>query len=74
MPKFEVAVYNKLVAEAVAAGEHHRYFADSWADTHYIEVEAADEKTARHKVEVQHSEKNGFVIVSVEPKQESKFE
>ena len=70
MPKFEVALYNRLVEEAVAAGEHHRHFPDSWADTHYIEVEAEDAKAARHKIEVQHSERNGFVIVSVETKRD----
>ena len=70
MPKFEIGVYNRLVAEAVAAGEHHRHFPDSWADTHYIEVEAEDAKAARRKIEVQHSEKNGFVIVSVDAKRE----
>ena len=31
---------------------------------------AEDTKAARHKVEVQHSEKNGFVIVSVETKRD----
>jgi hypothetical protein len=70
LAKFEVALYNRLVAEALAAGEHHRHFDDSWADTHYLEVEAEDEKAARRKVEVQHSERNGFVIVSIEPKRD----
>ena len=70
MPKFEVGVYNRLVAEAVAAGEHHRHFPDDWADTHYLEVDAEDAKAARRKIEVQHSERNGFVIISVEEKRE----
>ena len=68
MPKFEIGIYNRLVAEAVAVGEHHRHFPDGWADTHYIEVEAETEQAARHKIEVQHSEKNGFVILSCEQK------
>jgi hypothetical protein len=68
--KFEVGVYNKQVADAVAVGEHHRHFADSWAETHYIDVEAEDATAARRKIEVLHSEKNGFVILSVEPKRD----
>jgi hypothetical protein len=35
MAKFEVAVYNAEVRQKVANGEHHRRFADDWADMRY---------------------------------------
>ncbi len=62
MAKFEFAVYNSEVRHKVADGEHHRRFADDWADTRYIEIEADNEEQARALVEVMHPNVQGFVI------------
>ena len=62
MAMFEITIYNKEVREKVEAGEHHSRFADSWADFQYIEIEAANEKQARARVEEIHPSVQGFVI------------
>jgi hypothetical protein len=70
MAKFEIAIFNQQVVDALAAGKRHRNLNDSWADTHYIDVDAADADGARRKIAARHPQENGFVIVSVEPKNE----
>lgn len=47
MAKYEFAVYNAEVRQKVANGELHNRFTDDWADMHYIEIEADNEKLAR---------------------------
>lgn len=65
MAKFEFAVYNSEVRHKVADGEHHRRFADDWADTRYIEIEADNEEQARSKIEVVYPSVQGFVLDNI---------
>ena len=62
---FEVALYNQEVRRLVAEGSRHRNLTDDWADTHYIEIEAADSTAARRKIESRYPESQGFVIEQV---------
>ncbi|MBF0355893.1 MAG: hypothetical protein HQL43_11720 [Alphaproteobacteria bacterium] len=64
---FEIAVYNAEVRRLVYEGEHHRQYPDSWADTHYIEIEAEDETGAAAKIERKYPSDRGFVIEKVQP-------
>ena len=66
MAEYEVAIYNSEVRECVAEGRDHANLTDDWAEIHYIEIEAADEKAARDKVLQRYPEKRGFVIEAVE--------
>lgn len=43
--KFEFAIYNEVVREAVRRGEHHKFFKDDWQNQHFIEIEAYSERT-----------------------------
>ena len=63
--KFEVAVYNKEVRKLMKEGERHRHLTDDWADIHYLEVTAEDERGARAKIEAKYPEDQGFVIENV---------
>lgn len=63
---FEIALYNAEVRRLVYEGEHHRQYPDSWADTHYIEIEAEDVKGAESKVKIKYPPERGFVIERVE--------
>ncbi len=65
MRKFEVALYNEEVRRLVSAGERHRHLEDSWGDTHYIEVTAADEQDARAKVARRYPREAGYVVEQV---------
>lgn len=65
MPKFEAAIYNAKVREAVKLGDHHKEFEDDWADTHYINIQAEDEGEARTRAAAKYPESRGFVIVDV---------
>ena len=65
MATYEIAVYNQVVREKVAAGEHHRELKDDWADTHYVEIEANDAITARRKAEGKFPSTRGFVIADI---------
>lgn len=62
MPKYEAAIYNAEVRQKVADGEHHKHLDDEWADMHYIEIVASNEKLARNVVEVKHPRALGFVL------------
>lgn len=66
MPEFEVAVYNQEVRDRLAEGRRHRDLADSWADVHYIEIQARDEADARNQVLRKYPAHRGYVIDSVE--------
>lgn len=65
MKRFEIGVYNQTVRDALADGKHHRNLRDDWAEVHYIEIEAADEFTARRKVQTKYPEAQGYVIDDV---------
>jgi hypothetical protein len=62
MPKFEVSVYNEEVRAANKMGDAHEQYEDSWADPHYIEVQAPNEEVARERIEKQYPSHRGFVI------------
>ena len=65
MPAFEVAIYNKDVLECVNEGRRHKQLSDDWADTHYLEVNAATEADARRKILTKYPEDHGFVITDI---------
>ena len=65
MRKFEVALYNEEVRRLVKIGERHRHLEDSWADTHYIEITAANEHDARAKVSRRYPREAGYVVEQV---------
>ncbi len=67
IPKFEVVVYNKEVRRLVEQGDSHSVLNDSWADPHYIEVNADSEAEARAKMEKKHPPEQGYVIESISP-------
>lgn len=62
---FEVGVFNARVRAALAEGERHADLSDDWADIHYFEVFAFDEKGARSKIERRYPPANGYVITDV---------
>jgi hypothetical protein len=64
---FEVALHNAEVRRLVYEGEHHRQYPDSWADTHYIEIEAEDERAAENKIKNKYPPDRGFVIEKIQP-------
>jgi len=66
MAVFEVVIFNKDVREKVEAGEHHRRFADKWADFQYIEIGAESEEQARAQVEVMYPSSQGFKIDNIQ--------
>ena len=68
MPEFEVAIFNQDVRDSLAEGRRHRDLADSWAEVHYIEVEARDEADARNQVLRKYPAHRGYVIDSVDRK------
>ncbi|MDP6391012.1 MAG: hypothetical protein QF654_14035 [Alphaproteobacteria bacterium] len=63
--KFEVGVFNQEVRDAMKLGERHSQLKDDWADIHWVEVRATDEKAARQKVGVQYPASRGYVITEV---------
>ena len=65
MTKFEVALYNEEVRRCVKEDERHREFTDDWADVHYIEVNAGNEREARRNIESKYPSSKGFVIQNV---------
>lgn len=62
---YEVALYNEEVREALDLGTRHRDLSDGWADTHYIEVQAASPDAARAKIASRYPPSKGYVIVDV---------
>jgi len=65
MSKFEVAIHNNEVRRLVREGEKHRHLDDSWADTHYMEIDAKDEYDARSKMAARYPADLGYVIEQV---------
>ncbi|MCG8509193.1 MAG: hypothetical protein MI741_08180 [Rhodospirillales bacterium] len=65
MPKYEVAVFNQEVRDAIARKEPHETLSDAWGTTQYIEVVALNEDGARAKIGKQHPAHKGFVIEDV---------
>jgi len=62
MPKYEFAVYNNKVREAVKVGESVPGFEDSWADIHYIEAAGPVVDMARATIDRQYPARQGFVV------------
>lgn len=67
MAKYEVALHNEEVRRCIKEDERHREFKDTWADVHYIEIEATTEQEARRKIESKYPKSKGFVISQVVP-------
>ena len=65
--KFEVAVFNQKVVDAMARGQKHRLYPDAWAENHYFEVTASTPDEAKRKIQVKYPEENGFVVAAVIP-------
>ena len=65
MPKYEIALFNAEVRDFVKRGETHERYEDSWADTHYIEIDATDSTAARKKIESRYPESQGYVVEQV---------
>ena len=55
-------MYNRVVRDLVGEDEHHRYLYDTWAENHYVGIEAEDDDQARAKLERLYPGKIGFVI------------
>lgn len=62
MPKYEVAIYNSAVRDAMARGQQHDSVSSDWASTRYIEITALNEEGARAKASRQYPDSQGFVI------------
>ncbi len=67
MTTFEIAVFNQTVRDRLRTGESHRDLKDEWADTHYVEIKAADEEDARRKAAAKFPKNQGFVVTAVTP-------
>jgi hypothetical protein len=62
--KYEFAIYNEVVRDAVRRGEHHKFFKDEWQNQHFIEIEAYSEKDATTRIRSRYPEDQGFVILA----------
>jgi hypothetical protein len=71
--KFEVAVYNQEVVEAMAKGLRHRHLKDDWAENQYFQITAESPDAARRKIEARYPPDNGYVISSIEPIRDDKY-
>tara|TARA_B100000315_G_scaffold242685_1_gene265146 strand:- start:1289 stop:1513 length:225 start_codon:yes stop_codon:yes gene_type:complete len=74
MAKFEVVVFNEEVRQCVQEGERHKVLSDDWADLHYLEINANDETEARSRIQKKYPADLGYVIESINPVLNSKFE
>lgn len=63
---FEVKLHNQDVRALLKANEHHRLFADLWADDRITVVEARDADEARAIAAKRYPPDDGFVISTVE--------
>lgn len=63
--KYEVGIYNRQVREALQEGEKHRHLSDEWADIHWIEMIAVDERDVRERLRVRYPPENGYVVTEV---------
>ena len=64
--RYEVAVFNQQVRDAMKEGDWHPFLKDDWADIHWIEVLAYTENAARQKVEVRYPPMRGYVITDIQ--------
>lgn len=64
--KYEVGIYNEQVRAALADGLRHKNLKDEWADIHWIEVTAADDRLARQRIEQKYPPHAGYVITGVQ--------
>ena len=64
--KFEAAIYNEQVLNALKEGEHHKNLDDEWADTHYFDVYADSEDEAWTKIKRKYRADHGFIIKAIE--------
>ena len=71
--KFEVAVYNQEVVEAMAKGLRHRHLKDDWAENQYFQITAESPDAARRKIEARYPPDNGYVISSIEAVKDDKY-
>jgi len=73
VPRFEVAIFNQEVRDCVKMQDKHEGFEDEWADTHYIQISAENEESARDKINRQYPPDRGFVINDITPVTENTF-
>ncbi len=64
--KFEAAVFNEQVLQALNDGERHKHLDDEWADTHYFDIFADTLEEAWSKARRKYRSDHGFVIKAVE--------
>jgi hypothetical protein len=62
---YEIGVFNARVRKALAEGARDVNLSDDWADIHYFEILAEDERGARTKIERRYPAANGYVITDV---------
>lgn len=67
MPRFEIAVYNVEVAEAVNRGERHKRYDDGWAETRYVEMNAPSLNEAHLRAAAKYPTGAGFIVQSITP-------
>lgn len=64
--KFEAAIYNDDVLNAIKDGEHHKNLDDEWANTHYFDVYADTIEEAWTKMKRKYRRDHGFIIKAIE--------
>lgn len=64
--KFEAAIFNAEVLQALSDGGKHRNLSDDWAETHYIEFYASDIEMAWEKIQQKYRADRGFVIKAID--------
>src|SRR3546814_3973078 len=63
--KYEVGIYNQQVREALQDGGRHRHLSDDWADIHWIELTAVDERDVRERIRARYPPENGYVVTEI---------
>ncbi|MEH6475338.1 MAG: hypothetical protein V7727_06595 [Sneathiella sp.] len=64
--KYEAAVFNEDVLNALKEGEHHKNLDDNWADTHYFDIQATSIDDAWDIANRKWRAGHGFVIKAIE--------
>ncbi|WP_169567674.1 hypothetical protein [Sneathiella limimaris] len=64
--KYEAAVFNEDVLNALQNGERHKDLSDDWADTHYFELKANTLQEAWSMANRKWRAEHGFVIKAIE--------
>ncbi len=67
MKRFEAAIYNENVLNALKDGVPHKDLKDDWADTHYFEFKARSIDEAWDMMKRKYRAEHGFVIKAIEP-------